>query len=83
MPTLPMAEVVSFRKSGPHLGLAGGLARERRERDDLVHDHVSVSLETLEATACEEERLTADERTEALVHLRRDDEVLLPILVLV
>src|SRR6185312_12284169 len=80
--TLPMAEVVSLRKRRAHLRLARSLAGQRREGDELVHDHVPVPLEALEAAACEEKRLAADERTKTLVHLRRDDEVHLAELVL-
>src|SRR5262245_13409122 len=77
-----MTEMMSLRKRGAHFSLAGRLAGERRKRDELVHDHVSVSLEALEAAAREEERLPTDERPEALVHLRRNDEVHLAELVL-
>src|SRR5213592_2347797 len=80
--TLPMAEVVGLGERGAHLSLACCVARERCEGDDLVDDHVPVLLEALEAAAREEERLAADEHAEALVDLRRDDEVHLTVLVL-
>src|SRR4029079_1114793 len=80
--TLPMTKVMSFRKSGAHLGFAGGLAGERGEGDELVHDQVPVPLEALETAASEEEWFAANERPVPLVHLRRDDEVHLPVLVL-
>src|SRR6188472_2221009 len=79
---LPMTKVMSLGKSGAHLGFAGGLAGERGEGDELVHDQVSVPLEALETAASEEEWFAANERPVPLVHLRRDDEVHLPVLVL-
>ena len=51
MPTLPVAEVVSLRKRGADFRYAGRLARERGERDELVHDYVPVALEALEPAA--------------------------------
>src|SRR5919109_1141113 len=65
---LAAAEVVRAGHGGPHLGVVGCLASERRERDELLDDHVAVPLDPLEAPADEDERLTADYRAVTVVH---------------
>src|SRR4051812_1234574 len=80
--SLTVAEVMGLRKRRAHLRLAGGLPGERGKRDELVHDHVAIALEALEAAAREKERLAANERPEPLVGLGRDDQVHLAVFVL-
>src|SRR5581483_11465771 len=81
-PGSTMAEVVGAGQQGDDLGVARHLAGELGERLEPLDDEVAVPARPLEDAAGDEERLAADERTEALVDRRRDDQVDLPVLVL-
>ena len=80
--SLAMTEVVRARKGGVDVGAVGQRPRERRERDELVHENVPVAVRVLVAAMDEQERLAAHDRAEPLVHLRQDDEIHLRELVL-
>src|SRR4051795_7088158 len=77
-----MAEMVGAREGGVDVGAVRQRPRERRERDELVHEDVPVAVRVLVPAPDEQERLAAHDRAEPLVHLRQDDEVDLRELVL-
>ena len=74
--------MVRTREGRVDIRPVGQTSREWRERDELADEDVAVSVRVLVAAAHEEQRLAADDRAEPLVHLRRDDEVDLRLLVL-
>src|SRR5438874_10132103 len=77
-----MAEVVGCRKRAKDVCLFGAVPGEWAEGLELTHDDVAVPAEALELAAREQQRLRTHERTEPLVHHRRDDQVDLAELVL-
>ena len=68
-----MPKVVGSRQGGVDVGAVGQGARERGERDELPDEDIPVPVGVLVAAAYEQKRLAADDRAEALVHLRGDD----------
>src|SRR2546423_14629493 len=69
-----MAEVVGCRKGAKDVRLVGAAPREWAEGLELADDDVAVPAEALELAAREEQRLRTHQRTESLVHHRRDDQ---------
>jgi hypothetical protein len=79
---LAVAEVVGSRKRAEDVGVLGTAPGELTERVEFSHDDISVSSKSLEPPPRQKQRLSPDERAEALVHLRRHDQVDLAELVL-
>src|SRR5690242_18775792 len=76
-----VTEVVSGRKRGVHIHV-GNLSSEGAQRLEPVDEDVPVPVDALEAAVRKYERLAANDRAEAVVDARRDDQVHLPELVL-
>ncbi len=70
-----MTEMMGARQRLVNIGAVRQLSRERREGDELADEDVAVPVGVLVAATHEQKRLAADDRAEALVHLRRDHEV--------
>ena len=77
-----MAEMVGGREGAEDVRVVGAAAGQGVEGFELPDDHVAVPAEAFELTARQKQRLRAHERTEMLVHRRRDDQVDLAELVL-
>src|SRR3954447_26790455 len=70
-----MAEMVGAREGGVDIGAVRQRPRERRERNELVHEDVPVAVRVLVPTPDEQERLAAPDRAAPLLDLWQDDEV--------
>src|SRR5207245_157124 len=72
---LAVPEVMRAGKRAVDVILVRDPARKRAERLELANEDVLVPVDLLEAAASQDQRLAADERSVAVVHLRRDDQV--------
>src|ERR1051325_10556968 len=70
-----MTEMMRARQRRMHLGTVGQLAGQRRQRDELADEHVPVPVCVLVPPLREHQRLAPDHAAEAVVHLRRHDQV--------